>query len=153
MDGVDGDSGYSRIVVGVDGSAASVQALRHAVRIGVKFQSRVEAICVWSYPVAYTPLPPYWRPDQDAQVTVDDAAAQVFGDQVPAWFTGSVRSGSPAPVLIAESASADLLAVGGRGHGGFAGLLLGSVSSQCAEHSHCPVLVVHGAADDRRGRT
>lgn len=146
-------SGYSRIVVGVDGSAASVDALRRAVGIAEKFQSTVEAICVWSYPVAYTPLPPDWHPDHDAQVAVEEAAALVFGDTVPTWFTASVRRGSPALVLITESASADLIAVGSRGHGGFTGLLLGSVSSHVAEHARCPVLVVHGAADGRRAGT
>ena len=47
-------------------------------------------------------------------------------------------------MLIDESISAEMLVLGSRGHGGFAGLLLGSVSSACAEHAHCPVLVVHG---------
>jgi nucleotide-binding universal stress UspA family protein len=54
-----------------------------------------------------------------------------------------VAEGAPAAVLVDESRRADLLVVGSRGHGGFTGLLLGSVSQQCAHHASCPVVIVH----------
>jgi hypothetical protein len=66
----------------------------------------------------------------------------VGGDPQPVDLV--VRQGGAAAVLIDQSRDADLLVVGSRGHGGFAGLILGSVSTACAEHAHCPVLVVHG---------
>ena len=54
----------------------------------------------------------------------------------------TVECGSAALVLIREGHASDLLVVGSRGHGGFAGLVLGSVSSQLAHHAPCPVVIV-----------
>jgi nucleotide-binding universal stress UspA family protein len=68
----------------------------------------------------------------------------VFGGDRPAGLVTRVEQGGAARILIDVSQGANLLVVGSRGHGGFAGLLLGSVSSACAEHAACPVLVVHG---------
>jgi nucleotide-binding universal stress UspA family protein len=94
---------YDRIVVGVDGSEASIDAPRRAVDLAEKFGSRVDAMCVWSYPISYNPLPVEWFPDHDAQQTVDHVANTVFGSSLPDWFTATIREGSPALVLIDES--------------------------------------------------
>ncbi|QWT23769.1 universal stress protein [Subtercola sp. PAMC28395] len=131
-------------VVGVDGSPSSAKALRHAVTLGQFQNARIRAVTVWSYPNSYTPLPTTWSPEDDAQEILAEVTASVFGASVPEWFEQKTTEGAPARVLIDESANADMVIVGSRGHGGFAGLLLGSVSSQCAEHAGCPVLVVHG---------
>lgn len=139
-------AGYSRIVVGVDGSAESIEALQRAAELALKFGSTVVGICVWQYPVSYTGLSSGWKPDRDAQEVADEVADRVFGRDRPEWYTSDIRPGAAAQVLVEESQSSDLVVVGSRGHGGFTGLLLGSVSSQCAEHAECPVLIVHSPA-------
>jgi nucleotide-binding universal stress UspA family protein len=68
----------------------------------------------------------------------------VFGGRRPPGLRTDVREGNAARVLLEASEGARMLVVGSRGHGGFAGLLLGSVSAACAEHASCPVLVLHG---------
>ncbi len=73
---------------------------------------------------------------------------EVAGDATDVAIDGDIIDGSPDAVLIGAVAADDLLVVGSRGHGGFAGLLLGSVSQQCVEHAPCPVVVVHPASGD-----
>jgi nucleotide-binding universal stress UspA family protein len=132
-----------RIIVGVDGSESSIDALRSAVRMAVALECPLEAISVWAYPPVFEADPPVqWELKEDAQRTVDSAATAVFGTEPPAWFKASTRRGSPARVLIEESAGADMLVLGSRGHGGFVGMLLGSVSTACVQHAQCPVMIV-----------
>jgi nucleotide-binding universal stress UspA family protein len=136
--------GSAEIVVGVDGSEASIAALREGVRLATVFHSPLRAVIAWQFPpIMGGYLPDDWSPDADAQLILDDAVQTVFGENVPGWFSGTIREGQPARLLIEESAGAQMLIVGSRGHGGFAGLLLGSVSAACAEHAKCPVLVLH----------
>ena len=75
---------------------------------------------------------------------LDDTIRAVFGDQPPAGMQRQVIEGGAAKVLLEASAGGMMLVVGSRGHGGFAGLLLGSVSAIVAEHASCPVFIVHG---------
>ena len=134
------------IVVGVDGSRASVAALRKAISLATLSGASVEAVYAWEFPRRYGPMSPTitWSPKDEAESVLIAVVNEVFGENVPEWFTGRATEGLAAHRLIDESRSADLLVVGSRGHGGFVGLLLGSVSATCAEHAHCPVLVVHG---------
>ena len=75
--------------------------------------------------------------------TAERQIKDVLGPDHAARADLVVTEGTPAAVLRNESDGAELLVVGSRGHGGFAGLLLGSVSQQCAAHAHCPVVIVH----------
>ena len=100
----------------------------------------------WHVPVGYGGYPTGWYPELDAKAALDATAKAVFGDATPSNYSQLVREGLPAQVLIEESRQAELLVVGSRGHGGFAGLMLGSVSQACAEYAKCPVLILHGPA-------
>jgi nucleotide-binding universal stress UspA family protein len=143
-DNLGGDTAPARVVVGVDGSESSKQALRWAARLAAADGSRIEAITAWDYPPSFNaPVDVNWRPDVDADTVSRETLDEVFGDDRPAGLEARVVHGSARTVLIDASRGASLLVVGSRGHGGFAGLLLGSVSSACSEHAHCPVLVLH----------
>lgn len=144
-----------RIVVGVDGSAHSVRALRWAVREAGNRGSEVEAVITWHYPVlasdgfsgAVVPIDVAALED-NARQALEKAIEEAVPDAgARAAIVRTVAEGSPGHVLIEASKGADLLVVGSRGHGGFAGLLLGSVSTQCVHHASCPVTVIRPDAE------
>lgn len=141
-------SGSSRIVVGVDGSRQSRQALRWAAQFAAASGSSIEVVAAWQYPASYgwaaVPIEE-WNPNRDMEKVLTDTVDEVFDGKRPDDLVLAVREGNTAKVLLEESKDAALLVVGSRGHGGFAGLLLGSVSASVAEHASCPVLVVHGS--------
>jgi nucleotide-binding universal stress UspA family protein len=133
-----------KVIVGVDGSAPSKAALRWAARICERTGNPIEAVIAWEWPRSYgwSPMLEEWHPDAEAEKMLQQTLDDVFGSQRPAGVVASVRHGAPRNVLIEASDGAEMLVVGSRGHGGFTGLLLGSVSAACAEHAHCPVVVV-----------
>jgi nucleotide-binding universal stress UspA family protein len=144
-----GSDGQGRIVVGVDGSEESKAALRWAGLMAERSGALIDAVTVWSFPVAYgwDAAGAYgidWQGDAEKAVTATVDA--VFGPNRPAGFRTFALEGDPAHRLIEHAAGAQLLVVGNRGRGGFRGLLLGSVSTKVAAHATCPVLIVH--ADD-----
>lgn len=135
----------ARILVGVDGSDSSIAALRYAARLAEALHAPLEAMTTWDVAgrMNYA-MPDVTSPLARARHIADESIHRAFDGRPPAGFSTSTCTGPPAKRLIDESARAGLLVLGSRGHGGFAGLLLGSVSSACAVHAHCPVLIVHG---------
>jgi nucleotide-binding universal stress UspA family protein len=133
-----------RIVVGVDGSASSDQALRWAAEEARARGSRLEVIQAWEGRIGV--LPPRSASDEpferQANEILSAAVTGLPNDERPANFDSRAVQGKAAAALIDESAGADLLVVGAHGHGGVAGSLLGSVSRRVAEHAHCPVVIV-----------
>lgn len=133
-----------RIVVGVDGSASSVQALRWAAGEARVRGSRLEATQAWEGIVGVVPRPPTSDEPfkRHANEILAAAVAGLPADERPANIDSRAVKGHAAAVLIEASAGADLLVVGSHGHGGVADALLGSVSRRVAEHAHCPVVIV-----------
>jgi len=138
----DTDIARPHIVVGVDGSSESVRATAWAAEQARATGGTLELLIVWARPMSYG-LPLVvggYSPEDEAQGVVEKAAS---GIDLPAQrLRTSVVNGAPAVVLVERSKSADLLVVGSRGHGGFAEMLLGSVSDHCVHHASCPVVVV-----------
>ncbi len=138
---------WKMVLVGVDGSPASRAALRWAAAEAEEHRCELVAVCAWGPTVplisggasAPRDLP---DPAETATTQLLETITEELGENPPIKVQPRVLSGNPAQLLIGLSADADLLVVGNRGHGGFIGLLLGSVSQQVVSHSHCTVSVV-----------
>ena len=143
------------LLVGMDESPDAARALRWAVEEGRLHAAKVVVLHAWEWP-----YPGHLGEVADKAIDtlgVDGAAREVLANMVEEALEGvkveiaveqRAVEGSAAKALIDASADADLLAVGSRGRGGLARLVLGSVSEQCAHHAHCPVLIVR----DRQSR-
>lgn len=146
---MDGKSSDHRVVVGVDGSDASIEALRQAQKLAVPLGARLEATAYWDYPQSYASYVAVGigQFEEAAGTILREAIEKAFGAELPDNVVPRLVRGHPRDLLIEASNDADMIVVGRRGHGGFGGLLLGSVSSAVAAHAHCPVLVVHAPED------
>jgi nucleotide-binding universal stress UspA family protein len=138
-------SGAQRVVVGFDGSSSAKRAIEWAVRQAELTGMALEVVTTWEWPTSYgwaVPFPPDWDPRFEAAKLLEEAVDELRKAHPECTIRTSVVQGHPAPVLIDSSKGAKLLVVGSRGHGEFAGMLLGSVSEHCVTHAHCPVVVV-----------
>jgi nucleotide-binding universal stress UspA family protein len=143
------------IVVGVDRSAGAEEALRFAFEEARLRQATLRAVHAWQF--GYIGAPslegsvPVLGAELDehrsaAGAVLDAMVREAIPDANDVEIERRVIEGAAAAVLVEESRGADLLVVGSRGHGGFAQLLLGSVSQQCAHHAECPVVIVRPRA-------
>jgi len=138
------------VVVGVDGSACSLDAVALAAREAVLRDRPLHVVYAFFWPFLGVPLgpsplgPPGGGLLGDTQRIVQEAVDRGRQAEPTVAVTGAAITGAAAEVLIDQSRSAALVVVGDRGLGGFTGLLIGSVAVQLAAHAACPVLVVRG---------
>jgi nucleotide-binding universal stress UspA family protein len=139
----------SPIVVGVDGSPTARLALDWAIREAEAHGNPVLAISSWELPAMAAASPGYSFAVADMQELADICRRTLVAEIAEAskghpsvQIEPRVVEGPPALALIDASEHAAALVTGSRGHGGFLGLLVGSVSQQCVTHAHCPVMVI-----------
>ena len=142
------------IVVGVDGSAESTEALRWAIAEARLRGTNVRVLNACHFPAAMAtshflggrpvsePLLHAEQFHKHAERLLEHTVSDVAGDDAGVRIDQTVIEGHPSEALVTAANDADLLVVGSRGHGGFAGLLLGSVSQACAHHANCPVVII-----------
>ena len=143
------------IIVGVDRSAGAEEALRFAFEEAQLRRATLRAIHAWQFGYIGAPSLEGAVPVLGAELgehrsaagaVLDAMVREAIPDAGDIRIERRVVEGAAAAVLVEESRAADLLVVGSRGHGGFAQLLLGSVSQQCAHHAECPVVIVRPRA-------
>lgn len=143
-------SGPPRVVVGVDGSPASGEALAWALADASRRCATLVAIHVWKHqpapalPHSSLPSSVLGRVELElaARELLDRELAGAVGAKPEVHILRYVALGNAASILLAAAEGAEELVVGSRGSGGFNGLLLGSVSQQCSQYAPCPVVIV-----------
>jgi len=134
----------ARVVVGVDGSDASLEALRWAAREAQLIGATLQVVTAWQYPAGFgwTTAADRAELEGGARSMLEAVVRPVRVEHPDVAITLSVREGHPAAVLIEAGDGADRLVVGSRGRGAFASMLLGSVGLHCAHHAPCPLVIV-----------
>jgi nucleotide-binding universal stress UspA family protein len=140
----------ARIVVGVDGSEGSNAALAWAQEEAILRGATLVVVHTWSFPyvgdMAYSQYYSGEAVEEDARTVLDGALERSGVLEAGLEIERHVVQGPAAQVLIEQGKGADLIVVGSRGRGGFAGLLLGSVSQQVAHHATSPVAIIPASA-------
>lgn len=143
------DRAPEKILVGVDGSPASRQALRWAARHAQRTGGELHAIAVWSTPTTYGWMLPVedldWQGNA-ASAALEKTVLETLGDTAAKGVHREVVEGRPARRLLDATVGADLLVVGSHGHSEIADMLLGSVALHVVAHARCPVVVIHDTA-------
>lgn len=133
------------VVVGIDGGPDSLRALAWAADYAGTVNAPLIVLTAYEIPTTFGPYAMAgWEDstqlEQRARETLAEAVRDTLGDDATA--EQHVVRGHPAQVLVAASRDAHLVVVGSRGRGGFAGMLLGSVSQHVVAHARCPVVVL-----------
>ena len=141
---------YDKIVVGTDGSATASKAVEHAASLAAATGAQLHVAMVTpSIPMVVAPdmliASAEWNDATKQATHTALEAAAITAAATGAEVSTHQLSGDPADALLAlcEDIDADLLVVGSRGMQGARRFLLGSVSSRCAHHADCSVLIVH----------
>jgi len=137
------------IVIGTDGSGHSRRALEWAMKEAAVRHTPLTVVVVHPLVrgyagrgVAYAnDAELAWEAGEEAKREADKVLAEL-GDTRPESVNVQVTSGFPAEELLSAAKDADMIVVGSRGAGGFAKLMMGSVSGQVAHHARCPVVVI-----------
>lgn len=139
---------HGPVVVGVDGSTGSSQAVEFALAEAAARGAELVAVSAWSAHLSSRTEDalPLVYDASDIEATQARLLREALADGRQRWprvvVREEVRHGRPAPLLLQASAGAQLMVVGARGRGGFAGLLLGSVSQAVLHHASCPVAII-----------
>ncbi len=149
------DHGARPVVAGVDGSECALHAVRWAAAEAVRRRRPLRLVAAHTWPSGTRAGTPDLGVDPQAvlrevvlgRLATAAAAATAVARDLPVEQVET--TGSPAAVLQAESTRAELVVLGDRGLGGFAGLLIGSVAVALAAHAACPIVVVRGPEPDR----
>ncbi len=136
-----------KIVVGIDGSESSINALSWALHEAKRHSASVHVVHAWSLPLVVDPMgvaifTPVEEFRSAAQGVLQRALDTVKSLQGDTKVTSTVEYGSASQHLLDAASTADMVVVGRRGHGGFMGLLIGSVAEQIAHHAKCPAVIV-----------
>lgn len=144
------------IVVGVDGSPGSQEAVEFAAREAAAHGATLRLVSAWEIPPSVlsnggVPSEIYDNLEAEARRTLDAAAARVLEIDPTVAVEQRTVEGHAGNALVDEAETADLVVIGRRGHGALTELLLGSISHQVADHARCPVVIVP-RADTARGQ-
>ncbi len=130
------------IVVGVDGSDGSRDALAWAAQQARLTGSSLRAVATWRWPNYVTRVPPGVDLQADTTRTLTEMLEPIRAEYADLDVTEHVTQGPAGPALLTHSEGAKLLVVGARGRAAFPGMLLGSVAEYCVRNGPCPVVVV-----------
>jgi nucleotide-binding universal stress UspA family protein len=134
------------IVVGVDGSDGSRDALRWATGQATLDGSSIRAVASWRWPSYVTRVPPGTDLQAETERTLHEMVEPLRAEFAELELSEHVIQGPAGPSLLTQAEGATLLVVGARGRAAFPGMLLGSVAEYCVRNGPCPVVVVRTLA-------